>query len=168
MLALQPSTGLISVENSSTDDWPDTIVRVEVAEGSLSSPKYPRDDAGFFIRTTGRVGIRMDEHGGLHGIVDDLPTIAALAVMSMLLRGTPKLPSSAIEALDRRATEVGQQVRDPSSWTTKRMTVDGEGFALYLHQAREGFAAVGDLGHSTVSLYGRVLPEDLTFTLRQV
>jgi hypothetical protein len=168
VLVVQPAslTGPISVTSSSTDDWPDTTVQVGEVDYSLSSSK--RTDGGFFIRTTGRVGIRLDERGGLHSIVDDLPTVAALAVMSLLLHDSPRLTSSALEALDRRATELGQRVRDPATWTIKRMTVDGEGFALYVHQAPEGFAAAGDLGHSTVTLYGRAVPEDLSFTVKEV
>src|ERR1700712_83397 len=52
--------------------WPDNSVRVGGPEG-------------YTIRTIGRIGQRIDDAGGIQGLVDDLRSTAALAISELLL-----------------------------------------------------------------------------------
>lgn len=159
---LSQSPVAVTAGSNGKNGWPDTTVRVGLA-GRGSS---------FFIRSIGRVGHRMDENGHIHGVMDDLPGTASLAVVELLLAaiapGTSEAEArAAMEAAHRKADEVGRRIYEPEIWTIRRMVVDGIGFVLRIRVLPQGFAAVADLGNYLVTMHGDRVPDDLSFTLRK-
>jgi hypothetical protein len=142
---------------SSDDGWPDNSIRV-------GGP------AGYTIRTIGRVGQRINEAGGVEGVVDDLRSTATLAVSELLLSTIVSEASpdeiSQVQLMHDQAAELGDQIFDPSVWSVHAISVDGTKFALWVATRPEGFAAVADLGACLVTMHGDSLPEPLEFSPR--
>ena len=141
---------------SSGDSWPDNSIRVGGVDG-------------YTIRTLGRVGQRIDDAGGIQGLVDDLRSTAALAISELLLSidegtGTLEDQRSRVGQIHDQSVVLGDQVFDKSVWSVHTMKVDGTTFAVWVATRSEGFAAVADLGAVRVTMHGSSLPDPLTFS----
>ncbi|MCU1479854.1 MAG: hypothetical protein JWQ19_640 [Subtercola sp.] len=137
--------------------WPDNSIRV----GGLD---------GYTIRTLGRIGQRIDDAGGVQGLVDDLRSTAALAISELLLstdHGSATLEDEhfRVSQIHDQSVVLGDQIFDKSVWSVHPMNVDGTMFALWVATRSEGFAAVADLGAVRITMHGSSLPKPLNFSL---
>ncbi|MEF2978000.1 hypothetical protein [Subtercola sp. YIM 133946] len=153
-----PPPAAMSVVAATRDGAPDHSVRID------GPPRYT-------IRTIERVGQRIDDRGGVHGVPDDLKSTAALAVKELLLSATAPAPAPAnelvrVQAMDAEAKQLGGRVFDAAVWPVTPIEVDGTRFALWVTTLPEGFAAVADLGPRLLTMHGPLVPDALTFTVR--
>ncbi|WP_066516198.1 hypothetical protein [Curtobacterium ammoniigenes] len=140
------------------------------------SATFPGSDgnATLTISTIVRTGEQFSAQGAVHAIATDPETLAASAVVALLLAAVPPVASDDVRAAARAAvTEIEARARaasatlhDPNRWPPARVQVDGEEFTLRRHTLPEGVAGFADLGTEVITVATPLLPDPLILTRR--